>query len=240
MIFQKSSSIDERCIAWALAGSLAFHLLVFWPANAPREKLQALPALVAHLQPGSAAAPGSTARPLESPEVSVPSLRREWFAPKEKRLGEASNEIDTELSQHPAGAATVGPSAALDRVSQSAVRTDAAVAASSPALSSSEGIDADGLRKFRIDLATQARRSKHYPTQALASGWHGTVDVQLSVDGAGFVGAPEVTRSSGFAVLDAAAIEMLTLAAEQTQIPDSLHGHTFSVMMPVVFDALHD
>jgi TonB family protein len=214
-------------------------LLVFWPANAPREKFQALPALVARLHPSSVDAPGSAALPLESPEVGGPSLRREWLAPKEKRLGERTTEIDTELSANATGAPTVGTSAALDRVSPSVVRTDA-VAASSPSLSSSEGIDADGLRKFRIDLATQARRSKRYPTQALASGWHGTVDVQLTVDRGGFVGAPEVTHSSGFAVLDLAAIEMLTHAAEQTQIPDSLHGHTFSVMMPVVFDAVHD
>jgi protein TonB len=240
MIFQKSSSIDGRCIAWALAGSLIFHLLVFWPTNVPREKFQALPALVAHLQPGSTETLGSAARPLESHDVLPPSLRREWLAPKEKKLGKFPIEIDTALSAHAAGAATVAPSSAEEIIAQSVVRADTAVAVSAPSLQPSEGIDANGLRKFRIDLAIQARRSKNYPPQALASGWHGRADVQLTVDRGGFVGEPELLRSSGFAVLDAAAIDMLARAAQQTSIPDSLRGHTFSVMLPVVFDALGD
>jgi protein TonB len=118
-------------------------------------------------------------------------------------------------------------SAAVDAISPVA-------AARAPALN--DGIDADGLRKFRLDLATQARRSKNYPPRALAAGWRGTAEVRLTVERGGILREPELLRSSGFPVLDAAALDMLARAAPQTAIPESLTGRTFSVVLPVVFD----
>lgn len=98
------------------------------------------------------------------------------------------------------------------------------------------GLDADGLRSYRLSLATQARRFRRYPARALEAGWSGTVEVRVTVaaDAAGPVA--ELVRPSGHGALDEAALEMLRQAAPATPVPESLRGRVFAVSLPVVFD----
>lgn len=103
-----------------------------------------------------------------------------------------------------------------------------------------DGLDPDGLRAYRFALATQARRYKHYPARARDSGWQGTAEVQVSVPASGIVPAPRLARSSGFELLDAAALDMIANAAAQTVVPTSLRGRSFTVLLPVVFDLAAD
>lgn len=104
-------------------------------------------------------------------------------------------------------------------------------ATSSPA----EGVSADGLRRYRLSLATQARRFKRYPAQALAAGWVGTVEIFLAVDSMGRAAAT-VNKSSGHEVLDRAAQAMIEAGAERAPVPDTLQGKAFSLVLPVVFN----
>lgn len=101
---------------------------------------------------------------------------------------------------------------------------------------SGEGLDASGLRQYRLSLAVAARRFKLYPPQAMQNGWSGTAEVHLAVAANGVIQPAQLLRSSGFALLDAAAIEMVGNAAQQTAVPASLRGQSFSVPLPVVFD----
>lgn len=94
--------------------------------------------------------------------------------------------------------------------------------------------DAAGLRQYRLALAGEARRFKRYPELARREGLSGTAEVRVAV-------APgqrlaELSRSSGHAVLDAAALEMLRLAAARAQLPESLRDRQFAVLLPVVFE----
>lgn len=111
-------------------------------------------------------------------------------------------------------------------------------ASSSPATATSAdtGLSADGLRRYRLSLAAQARRFKRYPTQALASGWTGTVDIRLEISGDGQPMAVEVLHSSGYAVLDRAALTMIEAGAQRTSVPGELRGKAFAVVLPVMFD----
>jgi protein TonB len=95
--------------------------------------------------------------------------------------------------------------------------------------------DAAGLRQFRLALATEARRFRRYPDAARREGLAGTAEVRIAVlPGAQYA---ELSRSSGHALLDAAALDMLQQATTRTQLPESLRGRRFVVFLPVVFAA---
>lgn len=96
--------------------------------------------------------------------------------------------------------------------------------------------DAAGLRQYRLALAGEARRYRRYPEAARRAGLAGTVEVRINIAASGVASQTELTRSSGHAQLDAAAVEMLRLAAERTPLPDVLRHRQFAVLLPVVFE----
>ncbi|MFA7270007.1 MAG: energy transducer TonB [Sterolibacterium sp.] len=99
-----------------------------------------------------------------------------------------------------------------------------------------DGLDANGLRQYRVSLATAARRFKLYPPLALENGWSGTAEIVVANAANGVPQPVQLLRSSGYALLDAAALEMVGNAALHAAVPASLRGQTFSVLLPVVFD----
>ncbi len=96
--------------------------------------------------------------------------------------------------------------------------------------------DAAGLRKFRLAIAGEARGLRRYPEAARRAGLTGTVEVRVSVRSGGAVRQAELYRSSGHAVLDAAALDMLGRAARRADLPESLRGRDFAVLLPVAFE----
>ncbi len=94
----------------------------------------------------------------------------------------------------------------------------------------------DGLRGYRLAVATQARRYKRYPTQAMASGWAGSADIRVEVGRDGRPRAATVARPSGHEALDQAALAMIDAGALRARVPDSLRGQAFAVVLPVVFN----
>lgn len=103
-----------------------------------------------------------------------------------------------------------------------------------------QGLDAAGLRQFRLSLASEARRFRRYPEAAQQAGWSGTVEVRIAVEAGGPGRRADLSRSSGHAPLDAAALEMLQQALMRTVLPESLRGQAFTVLLPVVFEATPD
>lgn len=98
------------------------------------------------------------------------------------------------------------------------------------------GVDAAGLRQYRLALAGELKRHRRYPETARRAGWMGTSEVRVAIDAAGAAPRAELNRSSGHAVLDEAAMQMLRLAAPRIELPDSLRGRSFAVLLPVVFE----
>lgn len=113
----------------------------------------------------------------------------------------------------------------------------AASSAAGPALAvpahSAEALD--GLRGYRLAVASQARRFKRYPAEARASGRTGSTEVRLEVGGDGTPRPATVSRSSGHDSLDRAALAMIDAGAARARLPDSLRGRGFTVLLPVVF-----
>lgn len=138
----------------------------------------------------------------------------------------------------PAPTLDVSPAAERNTVAVGGVpaepdRSEVVTVALAPS-EASPGPDAAGLRQYRLALAGEARRFRHYPEAARRAGVAGTVEVRVMVRGS----APpqtELVHSSGRALLDAAALEMLRVAAARTPLPDSLRGIEFAVLLPVVF-----
>jgi len=98
------------------------------------------------------------------------------------------------------------------------------------------GIDANSMRQYRLSLATAARRYKVYPAQAVENGWSGTAEVAVAIAADGVPQPVQLLNSSGYVVLDVAALEMIASAALNTVVPASLRGQRFSVALPVVFE----
>ena len=98
-----------------------------------------------------------------------------------------------------------------------------------------DGVSADGLRQYRIELAGAARRFRHYPAVARSRGWEGVAEVVVSVNVGVPVPSVRLQGTSGHALLDEQALEMLTRAVAATPLPESLRGRSFSVPMPIRF-----
>lgn len=102
------------------------------------------------------------------------------------------------------------------------------------AQATSTGLDAEGLRAYRIALARSMIAGHHYPPAALAAHKEGTVELQVTVMN-GLVDV-SLLKSSGHDELDAAALAMLTPVIGGTPIPASLRERDFSISVPVLFE----
>jgi protein TonB len=168
--------------------------------------------------------------PVATPAAPVPVARRAPRAP-------------VPVVAAPSAASAVPPAptfGATDVVAEPAVAA-ASVASSAPSPARAEptdarGPDAAGLRQYRLALASEARRFRRYPEAARRAELAGTVEVRVAVAAGGATRAAELHRSSGHAVLDAAALEMLRRAAQRADLPQSLRGQDFAVLLPVAFE----
>lgn len=98
-----------------------------------------------------------------------------------------------------------------------------------------DGVNADDLRQYRVSLAVAARRFKRYPSLARERGWEGTVDVAVTILSHRSQLEVSMLRSSGHALLDEQALEMLRHAAGVTVLPSGLQGRDFRMVLPVRF-----
>lgn len=203
----------------ALAISFVLHLLLLWPRLPQPATERASVPLSALLQAIDRPAPSVPARREVPRPVAVPGQPDVLSVP--------GRQADVPSVPEPS-AAVPAPS------SLPAGEPSPPVTVPASRTPSAEGLDADGLRQFRLALAREARRFKRYPARALEAGWSGTAEVRLTFADAG--PRAEVVRGSGHDVLDEAALEMLRQAAPATPMPASLRGRAFAVSLPVVFD----
>jgi protein TonB len=240
-----------RRMRYAVAASLLLHLLLFWPAASPllnRDPPAALHATVRQAQPPPAAiAPV----PPQSPTTAVVRARSEVAevaAPAPDSAArfttpapmpaipalEPSKPVSVPHTVEPATKSPPARAGLPPVVAASAPASPLGGSLLTPANASGEAVD--GLRGYRLAVASQARRFKRYPAQALASGWEGSADVRLEVGGDGRAQAATLSRSSGHDLLDRAALAMIDAGAERARVPESLRGRAFAIVLPVVFN----
>lgn len=225
-------------MGWPIASSLGLHalLLGFWSGVLPLEGSGVAP--TEPLQASLRAQPEAVARVAVA---AVPMPSRMQLPPREPNPVFAAPDavppaptFHEEARQEQAELTVPASSASLGGVPAAPVETKAVTVALAN-LQEIRGPDAAGLRQYRLALAGEARRYRSYPEAARREGVHGTAEVRISV-GLGAQRLTELARSSGHALLDTAALEMLRSAAARTTLPESLRGQEFAVLLPVVFE----
>ncbi|HKC44057.1 MAG TPA: TonB family protein [Burkholderiales bacterium] len=250
-----ATMVDEAVLGplWpAVAASIALHAAVlaglpdFWT---PPEPQVAVP-LNARLEPGpQVAAPTAAAAPVAPASAThdvVPPRRRSTapkatFVPREVpvALPDRSAWSEPARATEPPAEAPVNSAAASDSPTAAPQIADPAPAAPIAALAPQRGDGADepgSLAQYRLALIGTAKRHKLYPSQAIARGWQGRVEVRLVIGADGVLSAASIKRSSGYDMLDRQSLDMLRKAHALTPIPPALRGRDFAVEIPVVYE----
>jgi protein TonB len=222
---------------YAVLASLLLHVLLLWPAalRPPASETRAvLQATVRMPQPPRVAEPG---RPPPAPAVSpAPTLAPVLSSPAAPAPVVLPPQPLAPPPPASTNAVTATPTAASTPPIARSTAT-AAITASGTSLTANatSAETLDGLRGYRLAIASQARRFKRYPAEAKASGWAGSTEVRLEVGAEGQPRPATVARSSGYEALDRAALAMIDAGAARARLPDSLRGREFAVMLPVEF-----
>lgn len=216
-------------------GSLVLHALVLgWLAPVPLDVVQALPP--AGFLEGRLL-PAPTPKVTESVVASSVQARQpvtvkgaRAAAPTVQATA-ASEVAGNRTEEQPVAGGTPLPQET--RGSRESVGPATVAIASQP--SATSGPDANGLRQYRMALASEARRWRRYPEAARRGELTGTAEVRVAIEAGGAARRAELSRSSGHAALDDAALEMLQMAVARAELPPSLNGLNFAVLLPVVF-----
>lgn len=214
------------------------HLFLLWPAALPDRQGETASLLSVVLLPGKSRVPAAISIP-SSPDRAAahsdganllvaredaPRVLQSPNTPPQSNTLASTTEKPLRSDSPPAGMAV----AAREAVPQVVAATDGA------------GLDADGVRQYRMALALEARRFKRYPPSALAEDVGGTVEVRVSVAAGGQAQEIALARTSGYSALDDAALDMLRKAAPRTVVPELLRRRSFVINLPVVFDVANE
>jgi protein TonB len=235
----------------AVAASIALHAAVlaglpdFWT---PPEPQIAVP-LNARLEPGP-----PLVVPTEAASGELASTKRDAPGPRLRSTAPRATSVAREVpvtppdrtarneparaAEPPAGA-PVNSAVASDSPTATRQVADPSPAAAIAALAPQprDGADDPGsLAQYRLALIGAAKRHKLYPSQAIARGWEGRVEIRLLIAADGALSGASVKRSSGHDMLDWQSLDMLRKAHALTPIPPALRGRDFAVEIPVVYE----
>src|SRR5262245_11419967 len=200
-------------VSIALHGLAMVSLPKYRPAQLSDEPT-ALTALFASPEP-------AVTIPLPAPRKIREPRRPEVPATVQKSPEPAAVAAPQEASPEPAS--TPGPQPAPSQA-----------VASAPVKPPVEAPDASLLDAYRLALIDAAKRNKHYPRQAIASGWEGRVEIRVVVDADGTIKSALVKSPSRYPILNDQALDMVKKAL--AQIRPAPRGREFTVDVPVVFE----
>lgn len=250
-------SRGNRALRIALLVSLAAHVIVLAVFPDLREsagrQLAALPPLVARLvsPPIAPVAPAPVQAPVAPPPrratqaVAVPTPAPEVPPPQPAVPAPpvaTATPVMRPVAPPPAPAAPmpqVGAPVSIPTppaTDAPPAATRAAVAPAPARAPAPTGADPSTIEQYRLAIITAGARYKAYPRAALDNNWTGTARVRLVVGPAGETVSLAVDEGSGHAVLDRAALEMVSRGKPQVPVPERLRGRRFAVEIPVTFE----
>ena len=248
MTFDSSGmgKLAGRRLHYSVVASLLLHLLVLWPGvtqvltrDAPSVLHATLkPPPQTEIEPAAKVKPPTRAvAPAPTSETPTPKSRQQALEQAGKdSVPPVTAAVVSPLKPPPAPDADTAAVAPLPSAPTTQAAPTVAAGGALITETNASGEAVDGLRGYRLAVATQARRFKRYPAQAMAAGWAGTAEVRLEVGGDGRPRAATVARSSGHELLDRAALSMIDAGALRARLPESLRGKAFAVALPVVFN----
>lgn len=95
----------------------------------------------------------------------------------------------------------------------------------------------DALPNWKSALVAQLERNKRYPPEAQPRGDHGVAQLAFSVDRNGGVHGARIVRSSGSALLDRAAVELVERAAPMPPPPPEVAGAQIAIVVPIRYNS---
>jgi protein TonB len=201
------------------------HPVAVTPGVAARTSGSVTPVAVPHLRPAvvPAVVPGVA-------RVTVVAAVPSAVSPPPTFSADVSPETGRTAAVTAVGGEPVAATAAV-----AAVAVARATVALAPDVVELDLPDAAGLRTYRLALAGEARRQRRVTENTRRLGLSGTAEIRILVSPQQRLA--ELTRSSGHAPLDTAALEMLQRAAEVAPLPESLRGRRFTLRLPVLFEA---
>ena len=96
-------------------------------------------------------------------------------------------------------------------------------------------LDAGALKAYGEILAQAIDKRKSYPRLARMRNWQGTTQLKLRIGPDGKLQDILVGSSSGFELLDAAAIKMVQESLPLPDLPEALRGRELTMTVPIVF-----
>lgn len=216
---RRFSLIDARPLYFPLGLSLTLHALVFLSAH----EMSPLP-------DASAARQHELRGSLQQTPAAVP-IEKPLFKPA------ASTEIaPVRQPEKPVKPRPDVPSATDGMAKGPLAQEHGEARPNLPIEPNRSSVDLAGLRQYHLALGRKARQFRRYPDEARAAGWQGRVTMRLVVSEAGSPLGISLLSSSGFPVLDRAALDMMLLSASHTEVPESLRGRTFNIDLAIDYN----
>lgn len=150
------------------------------------------------------------------------------------RAGAAGPAMPSHGAATPANDTPASPPAANSTPAAALTASSAAPAATSETAPSAPANDSAALERYGRSLAELLARQQQYPRLAAMRGWEGEVRVQVRVARKGNIVDVQLAHSSGFAVLDQQALQLLAAAA-LPPLPDSVRGSEIQLIVPIHF-----
>lgn len=170
------------------------------------------------------------------------------------QTAQSERQVTRKAQPSPAPAPKPAPVAATEAVAEPAATSVAALppqpapadqAASAPTSAAFDAAqrarpdeaapDAGSITQYRLALNIAAKKYRVYPRYARERRWEGRVTVHLEFGADGRVTDIRVEKSSGHAILDESAHDMLRKAQLETPVPPALRGRPFAVDAVVVY-----
>jgi protein TonB len=194
----------------------------------PLQKERLVPAPVpvpAHIEPPPAVPMEATREvtPEPTPPPPVQEVRPEPPAPVQARP-------EPQVAPPP-----VAPQAEREPAPRVEAQITAKAEAPAPARQPPPQLDAGALKAYGDTLVRAFEKGKNYPRLARMRNWQGTTQLKLTIGPDGKLQDVSVGHSSGFEVLDAAALKMVRDSLPLPELPEALRGRALTMTVPILF-----
>jgi protein TonB len=220
------------------------------PESRPLPKVDAVPEpKIEHAPPPPVARveprPEPPAKPEIEPRPQPPQIEPKIVRQEAKPPQEVSRPIQPQVEPsipppdaQPAPPVTTAPIPPPAKAPTAPAAPTPPVAAAKPQ-PSAPTVDAQAedrlLLTFSQSISKQIKRYQKYPPPAQRRGWEGTAEVLLQIAADGNVTGITLGKSSGHAILDEEALNMVRRASPLPAAPPDLRGRALVVTVPIVF-----
>ena len=190
-----------------------------------------------HVRLRHAEPPHETVR-LEAPPATAVQAQAATPAPAPKRL--ERHAATPSVAAAPVLAGTSGESPVQQSETGTApAKTDtgtvATQAPTEPRQAEADTPDPQALAGFGRAFSSLLAARQQYPRLAAMRGWEGEVRLRVHIAMKGNIVSILLVQSSGFELLDQAAIKLVEACSQLPPLPLALQGHDFDILVPVQY-----